>query len=164
VGFSVWVFESKRIFCNLFTKDICETGDYILVREETNFFIEKVGSRGWYVTSKLKLHQSIKRTAIQPRPLPELFSKLMKNIAARNNNSWNCGILIQIIFIWSTTKCTSVNAFTRHQETFEDTKGVIRNCKPKGRQHNGHKRDKRKNNDLQKTLHRKLKIEQHEHH
>ena len=50
------------------------------------------------------------------------------------------------------------------QEEFEDTKGVISTRKSEDRQHNGQKkRDKRINNDLQNP-HRKLRIEQHEHH
>ena len=50
------------------------------------------------------------------------------------------------------------------QKEFEGTKGVIRiNKSKKDRQHNGQKKGTRTNNDL-KTLHRKLKIEQHEAH
>ena len=45
------------------------------------------------------------------------------------------------------------------QEEFEDTKGVIRICNSKDRQHNNKKKkDKRTNNDLQ-NIHIKLKIE-----
>jgi hypothetical protein len=44
-------------------------------------------------------------------------------------------------------------------ERFEDTKGVIRSRKSKDRQHNG---QKKKNSMIYKTLHRKLKIQQHE--
>jgi hypothetical protein len=43
-------------------------------------------------------------------------------------------------------------------EEFEDTKGVIRICKSKDRQHKRKKRDKRTNNDLQ-NIHIKLKTE-----
>ena len=50
------------------------------------------------------------------------------------------------------------------EELFEDTKVVIRSRKSKERQYNGQKKkDKRTNNDL-KTLHRKVKIEQHKPH
>ena len=48
------------------------------------------------------------------------------------------------------------------QERFEDTKGVIRICKSKDRQHNGQK--KKGQTTIYKTLHKKLKIEQHESH
>jgi len=49
-------------------------------------------------------------------------------------------------------------------EEFEDTKGLIRICKSKDRQHNGQKKKyKRTNNNLQ-NIHIKLKIEQHEPH
>jgi hypothetical protein len=42
---------------------------------------------------------------------------------------------------------------------FEETKGVIRICKSKDRQHNDQKKkDKKINNDLQNTTH-KVKIE-----
>ena len=41
------------------------------------------------------------------------------------------------------------------QEEFENTKGVIRICKLKDRQHNGQmKKDKRTNNDLQNITHK----------
>jgi hypothetical protein len=49
------------------------------------------------------------------------------------------------------------------QEEFEDTKGVIRICKLKDRQYNGKKRQKGQT-ITHKSLHRKLKIEQHEPH
>ena len=46
-----------------------------------------------------------------------------------------------------------------NSEEFEDTKGAIRICISKNRQHNGQKKKhKRTNNDLQ-DLHIKLKIE-----
>ena len=49
-------------------------------------------------------------------------------------------------------------------EEFEDTKGLIRICKSKDRQHNGQKKKyKRTNNNLQ-NINIKLKIEQHEPH
>jgi len=53
--------------------------------------------------------------------------------------------------------------YFKHQEEFEDTKGVIRIRKSEGKTtqmlHNGQrKKDKQTNNDLQ-TLHIKLKIE-----
>ena len=41
---------------------------------------------------------------------------------------------------------------TKGQEEFEDTKGVIRICKLKNRQHNGQKRDKGQTK-IYKTLH-----------
>ena len=41
---------------------------------------------------------------------------------------------------------------------FDDTKGVIRILKSKDRQHNGQKKDKMTNDDLQ-NIHIKLKIE-----
>jgi hypothetical protein len=44
-------------------------------------------------------------------------------------------------------------------EKIDDTKGVIRSRKSKNRQHNG---QKKKTKSLNKTLHRKLKIKQHE--
>jgi hypothetical protein len=50
-------------------------------------------------------------------------------------------------------------------EQFTDTKGIIRIRKSKTqRRENGQQRDKRTDNDLKKTLHRELKIEQHEPH
>jgi hypothetical protein len=62
--------------------------------------------------------------------------------------------------------CTLVS-FSRKSiiyEKFEDTKGVIRICKLKNRQHNGQKiKDKRTNNDLQ-NITQKLKIKYHEPH
>ena len=48
------------------------------------------------------------------------------------------------------------------QERFEDTKVVIRICKSKDRQHKGQK--KKGQTTIYKTLHKKLKIEQHESH
>jgi hypothetical protein len=46
-----------------------------------------------------------------------------------------------------------------YKKELEDTKGVIRICKSKDRQHNGQKeKDKGTNNDLQ-NVHMKLKIE-----
>jgi hypothetical protein len=53
------------------------------------------------------------------------------------------------------------------QKEFDDTKGVIRICKPKkDRQHNGQKKKyKRTNNDLQNIhIKLKLKIKYHELH
>jgi hypothetical protein len=50
------------------------------------------------------------------------------------------------------------------QEEFEDTKGAIRKCISKNRQHNGQKKKhKRTNNDREK-IHIKLKIEKPEPH
>ena len=50
----------------------------------------------------------------------------------------------------------------RERRKFEDTKGIIRNCKSKkDRQYNGQKRnDNRTNNDPQNST-QKIKIEQH---
>ena len=47
-------------------------------------------------------------------------------------------------------------------EEFEDTKGIIKIRKSKDRQHNDQK--KKRQTTIYKILHRKLKIEQHEHH
>ena len=46
------------------------------------------------------------------------------------------------------------------QEGFEDTKSVMRIRKSKDRQHND--QTKKEQKDIKQTLHRKLKIEQHE--
>ena len=48
------------------------------------------------------------------------------------------------------------------EEEFEDTKGVIRIRQSKDRQHNSKKRKKKRQTPIHKTLHIKLKIEQHE--
>ena len=48
------------------------------------------------------------------------------------------------------------------QERFEDTKAVIRICKSKDKQHNG--QNNKGQTTIYKTLHKKLKIEQHESH
>ena len=48
-------------------------------------------------------------------------------------------------------------------ETFEDTNGVIRTRKSKGRRHNDQKK-KEKQWYTKPALYRKQKIEQHEHH
>jgi len=48
------------------------------------------------------------------------------------------------------------------REKFEDTKGVFRSRNSKDRQHNGKK--KKGQTTIYKTLHSKLKIEQHEPH
>ena len=48
-------------------------------------------------------------------------------------------------------------------ETFEDTKWKVRNSKLKEGHYNGHKRTKGETM-IYKTLHRELKIEQHEPH
>ena len=51
------------------------------------------------------------------------------------------------------------------QEKIEDTKVVIRSCKTKkDRQHNGQRKRTKEQTTIYKTLHRKLKIEQHEPH
>ena len=48
-----------------------------------------------------------------------------------------------------------MSIFTKNQEEFENTKGVIRIRKSKDRQHNGQKKkDKRTNNDIQYTAHK----------
>ena len=48
-----------------------------------------------------------------------------------------------------------MSTFTKNQEEFENTKGVIRIRKSKDRQHNGQKKkDKRTNNDIQYTAHK----------
>ena len=47
-------------------------------------------------------------------------------------------------------------------EEFEDTKGIIKIRKLKDRQHNNQM--KKGQTTIYKILHRKLKIEQHEHH
>jgi len=49
------------------------------------------------------------------------------------------------------------------EEKFEDTKGVIRSCKLKDRQHNDQTKTKiKRQTTIYKILHRKIKIEQHE--
>ena len=48
------------------------------------------------------------------------------------------------------------------EEEFEDTKGVIRIRQSKDRQHNSKKKKKKRQTPIHKTLHIKLKIEQHE--
>jgi len=46
------------------------------------------------------------------------------------------------------------------EEEFEDTKGVIRICKSKNREHNGQKKGQQdKQRSIYKPLHIKLKIE-----
>jgi hypothetical protein len=50
------------------------------------------------------------------------------------------------------------------ERKFEETIGVITSSKWKDRQHNGKKENKTNNTIIYKTLHRKLKIEQHESH
>jgi len=51
----------------------------------------------------------------------------------------------------------------KRKEKFEDTKGVLRFRKSeKDRQHNGQKKKSKWTTTIYKTLHRKLKIEQHE--
>ena len=50
-------------------------------------------SKGWHVTSKLKLHLSMKCTTVQPLSFRELFLDLMTT----NNNTLKWGTLKQII-------------------------------------------------------------------
>ena len=44
-------------------------------------------------------------------------------------------------------------------EEFEDTKGVIRICKSKDRQHNDQKKGQNDKQKISKALHKKIKIE-----
>ena len=67
-------------------------------------FISKASynwSKGWHVTSELELHQCMKSTTIQPRPLPEtIFERHeKKNNTTQENNSWECGISKHIMTI-----------------------------------------------------------------
>ena len=50
------------------------------------------------------------------------------------------------------------------KEEFEDNKGVIKIRKSKDRQHNDQKKKYNRTNSDLPSIHRKLKIKQHEHH
>ena len=51
------------------------------------------------------------------------------------------------------------------QQKYKDTNGITRSPKSqKNRQHNGQNKKDEKDKQIYKTLHRKLKIEQHEPH
>jgi hypothetical protein len=57
------------------------------------------------------------------------------------------------------------NKYNEKHKKFEDTKGVIRNCKlKKDTQYNVQKKQDKGLTMIYKILHRKLKVEQHEHH
>jgi len=57
------------------------------------------------------------------------------------------------------------NKYNEKHKKFEDTKGVIRNCKlKKDTQYNVQKKKDKGLTMLYKILHRKLKVEQHEPH
>ena len=57
-----------------------------------------------------------------------------------------------------------LNPLLTLERKFEETIGVITSSKWKDRQHNGKQENKTNNTIIYKTLHRKLKIEQHESH
>jgi hypothetical protein len=75
------------------------------------------------------------------------------------------GMILKYILInWNNKSYDLKTFFAIIKEEFEDTKGVIRICISKNRQHKGQKKKyKRTNNDLQ-NIHIKLKIEYHEPH
>ena len=57
------------------------------------------------------------------------------------------------------------NKYNEKHKKFEDTKGVIRNCKlKKDTQHNVQKKKDKGLTMIYKILHKKLKVEQHEPH
>ena len=57
------------------------------------------------------------------------------------------------------------NKYNEKHKKFEDTKGVIRNCKlKKDTQYNVQKKKDKGLTMIYKILHRKLKVEQHEPH
>ena len=67
-------------------------------------------------------------------------------------------VIVLFVYFWVKQWMKMFNA----QERFEDTKVVIRICKSKDRQHKGQK--KKGQTTIYKTLHKKLKIEQHQSH
>ena len=58
----------------------------------------------------------------------------------------------------------TTHEFPKMRKVFEDTKGVIKSRKYKDRHYNGQKKRTTGQTMIYKTLHRKLKIEQHESH
>ena len=52
----------------------------------------------------------------------------------------------------------------RLEEEFDDKKGVIKICKSEDRQYNGQMQEEKTTFTIFKTLHKNLKIEQHEPH
>jgi hypothetical protein len=73
-------------------------------------------------------------------------------------------VVCKIIETYPLKQLNYIASILNAYEEFEDTKGVIRICKLKNTQHNGQRKNRKRQTIIYKKLCRKLKIEQHEHH
>ena len=73
-------------------------------------------------------------------------------------------VVCKIIENYPLKQLNQIVSILNAYEEFEDTKGVIRICKSKNRQHNGQRKKGKRQTMIQEKLCRKLKIKQHEPH
>jgi hypothetical protein len=136
----------KLSLINLFWYDIYQTNSFYMFA-----FLYQKESLIWRSCWCLNIYSDITE-GIHIEEYIRCMSSKTKSI--------NIQVLVHsILIIWYDTSPEYLYSTVRHVLAKKVTKGVVRSCKSKDRQHNDHKKKGKKTNNDLKSIHIKLKID-----